>query len=122
MSTAPVKISPAEERFANSAHEGKVNLPEGVRWSLRGSEGNPPYLYASCSYCQQTCDTESADPEKAVFRHCNVATENSMDGESRPPKELLERLVKLQIQRGYRRAPSLMQRVTGEVPALVKIF
>jgi len=67
-------------------------------------------------------DTESADPKVAVFRHCNVATENSMDGVSYAPKEKLEQLVKLQIQRGYRRAPSLVQRVTGEVPALVKIF
>ncbi len=114
-----VTISPAEERFAKSAHEGKVLLPEGVRWSVRGSEGNPPYLYASCSYCSQTCDSES---EKAVFKHCNVATDNSMDGESRPPKELVELLVKTQITRGYRRAPSLLQRVTGEVPSLVKIF
>ena len=114
-----VTISPAEERFAKSAHEARVNLPEGVRWSVRGSEGNPPYLYASCSYCNQTCDSES---EKAVFRHCNVATDNSMDGESRPPKELVELLVKVQIQRGYRRAPSLKQRITGEVPALAKIF
>jgi len=119
MSTSPVKLAPGEERFAKSAHEGKVNLPEGVRWSLRGSEGNPPYLYASCSYCNQTCDSES---EKAVFKHCNVSTDNSMDGESRPPKELVALLVKVQIQRGYRRAPSLMQRVTGEVPALAKIF
>ena len=114
-----VTISPAEERFAKSAHEGKVILPEGVVWKLCGSEGNPPYLFASCSYCSQTCDSES---EKAVFHHCNVATDNSMDGESRPPKELVELLVKVQIQRGYRRAPSLKQRITGEVPALVKIF
>src|SRR6266403_4979500 len=69
-----VTISPAEERFAKSAHEGKVILPEGVVWKLRGSEGNPPYLYASCSYCHQSADSES---EKAVFRHCNVATDNS---------------------------------------------
>jgi len=118
MSTSPVKLAPCEEHFANSAHEGKVNLPEGVRWSVRGSEG-PPYLYASCSYCCQSCDSES---EKAVFKHCNVSTDNSMDGESRPPKELVELLVKVQIQRGYRRAPSFVQRVTGEVPSLVKIF
>ncbi len=117
-----VTVSPSEERFAKSAHEGKVLLPEGIRWSLRGSEGNPPYLYVSCSYCQQTMDTESADPNVVVFKHCNVATENSMDGESRPPKELVERLVKLQIQRGYRQAPSLIQRVTREVPAMTKIF
>jgi len=119
MSTAPVKLAPCEERFAKSAHEGRVNLPEGVRWSVRGSEGNPPYLYASCSYCNQTCDGESAD---IVFKHCNVSTDNSMNGESRPPKELVALLVKTQIARGYRRAPSLMQRVTGEAPALVKIF
>jgi len=67
-------------------------------------------------------DTESADPAIAIFRHGTVATENSMDGVSYAPKNKLEQLVKLQIARGYRRAPSLLQRVTGEVPAMVKIF
>ena len=122
MSTSPVKLAPCEGHFAQSAHEGKVLLPEGVRWSVRGSEGNPPYLYASCSHCCQTMDTESADPKVAIFRHCIFGSDDGASGVSYPPKEKLELLVKTQIARGYRRAPSLKQRITGEVPSLVKIF
>jgi len=36
MSTSPVKISAAEEQFAKSVG-CKVELPEGVVWSIRGS-------------------------------------------------------------------------------------
>ena len=116
-----VTISPAEERFAKSPG-CEFNMPEGVVWKVKGSEGNPPYLYASCSHCKQSMDTESADPKYAVFKHCVFGSDDGSSGVSYPPKELVELLVKVQIQRGDRRAPSLKQRLIGEVPALVKIF
>ena len=113
-----LKLSPAEIRFANSPG-CNINFPEGVVWKVKGTEGNPPFLYATCSHCKQSCDSES---DKAVFKHCVFGSDDGASGESRPPKELVELMVKVQIQRGYRRAPSMLQRVTGEVPSLVKIF
>jgi len=117
-----VKISPAERAFALSPDPANPNLPAGVVWKLLACLDGAPYLKVSCSYCWQTMDTTCTDPAKVVFKHCNVATENSLDGESRPPKELLGRMEKIQIKLGIRKKPTIMQRLTGETPSLVKAF
>ena len=103
--------------------ERPPQLPEGVRWSYcRWPQSETPYLRATCSYCKYEFTTESVDPAYAVFKHCNVATENSMDGESRPPQGMLDRLLKEQIAKGIRQAPSIKERIFGGVPSLVKAF
>jgi hypothetical protein len=106
-----------------TCHEERPpQLPEGVRWSYcRWSQSETPYLRATCSDCKVTFTTESADPKFAVFKHCGD-NDGSIFPWNNPPKEMLERLVKEQIAKGIRRAPSMVQRITGEVPSLVKVF
>jgi len=107
----------------HTCHEERPKgFPEGVRWSYnRWSFDESPYLKATCSTCKTEFTCESADPKVAIFKHCGD-NDGSIYPYNNAPKEMLERLMKEQVAKGIRQAPSVFQRITGEVPSLVKAF
>ena len=84
-----------------------ISVPAGTTWKLKEYlyDGRP-YIEASCDKCSMTMRTESIVPSVVVFKHCGK-TET-------PEPELLERLERIQIARGLRKANSFVKRLLGE--------
>ena len=93
-------------------HKDEQPLVNDSEWKLAFYRDEVPYLTKSCSTCSQKWFIERHEGFK--LRHCGIDDEI--------PAELIDKLVKYQIQRGIRRAPSIIQRFTGETPSLVNAF
>jgi hypothetical protein len=86
-------------------------IPEGINFKLLSYSDGHPFIKASCSYCKTILTIENLN---YVWRHC---------GEESPvPEEISKRLEEQQIRLGIRKKPTLIQRIKGETPSLVRAF
>ena len=95
----------------DAANTGPHSIPEGVNFKLVAYSDGIPFIKASCSRCKMIVTTGSL---KFEFKHCARVDQ--------VPQDLINRLEARQIKVGVRKKPTIVQRITGETPSLVKAF